>query len=305
MAKLTHTDLTSLTNETSAVNTINANGALTEAAMENTVSRDGTTPNQMGADFDLNGNALLNVGQITYSSGSAQAGLVGPDPSVDNTIARWDGVTGLVLDDSGWTIGDTDTMTAAGTLDMSGNAQTNVLAITGTGGGAFDSNGGNILSGSGTIDSEAGIIQSGGGVIDSESGTIQSGGGLIDSEGGNLNLGGGYIIEYSEKADAESSASNAIDLDLNDGNYFYTTLSENITTLTFSNLPTTGQFASWSWEITQDSSARTITWPAAVVWSGGTAITLSTGSGAIDVVNFWTRDAGTTVYATVVGQDFS
>lgn len=32
-------------------------------ALENTVSRDGTTPNTMKADLDLNGHALLNVGQ--------------------------------------------------------------------------------------------------------------------------------------------------------------------------------------------------------------------------------------------------
>jgi hypothetical protein len=217
----------------------------------------------MEADLDMNSNDILNVGNITFADGTTQIGITGPDPSVDNTIARWDGITGIVLDDSGWTIGDTDTMTAAGTLNMSGNAETNVLAITMTGGGALDTN------------------------------------------GGNIDVGGGYVIDYSELTNSQSSSSNAITLSLANGNYFYTTLSENITTVTFSGLPTSGQYASWSWEITQDSSARTITWPAAVEWSGGTAITLSTGSGAKDIVNFWTRDAGTTIYASVVGQDFS
>ena len=69
MAKLTHSDLTQLSsNETSAVNTINANGALTEAALENTLSRDGTSPNTMGASLDMNSNKILNVAAGTASS---------------------------------------------------------------------------------------------------------------------------------------------------------------------------------------------------------------------------------------------
>ena len=72
MAKLTLTDLTSLTsNETTAINQINANGALIETALENTLSRDGTTPNSMSADLDMNSNNLLNVSNITLASGSA------------------------------------------------------------------------------------------------------------------------------------------------------------------------------------------------------------------------------------------
>ena len=69
MAKLTHANLTQLSsNETSAVNTINANGALTEAALENTLSRDGTSPNTMGASLDMNSNKILNVAAGTASS---------------------------------------------------------------------------------------------------------------------------------------------------------------------------------------------------------------------------------------------
>jgi hypothetical protein len=43
---------------------INVNNGLIEAAMENTLSLDGTSPNQMQADFDLNNNNLLNVATI-------------------------------------------------------------------------------------------------------------------------------------------------------------------------------------------------------------------------------------------------
>jgi len=60
MAKLTLTDVGNLQNEGSAVNTINNNSTATEVALENTLSRDGTSPNQMVADLDMNSNQILN-----------------------------------------------------------------------------------------------------------------------------------------------------------------------------------------------------------------------------------------------------
>lgn len=63
MAKLVLSDITGLTQATA----INANAALIEAAFENTLSRDGTTPNQMDADIDMNSYNLNNVGNITAS----------------------------------------------------------------------------------------------------------------------------------------------------------------------------------------------------------------------------------------------
>ena len=69
MPKLTTTDLTALSsNETSSVNTINANFALVETAMENTLSRDGTATNTMTAALDMNSQKILNV-----ASGTAAA----------------------------------------------------------------------------------------------------------------------------------------------------------------------------------------------------------------------------------------
>lgn len=61
MAKLTLNDLTTLTNETSAVNTLNGNNTATENALENTLSRDGTSPNEMNASLDMNSNQILNL----------------------------------------------------------------------------------------------------------------------------------------------------------------------------------------------------------------------------------------------------
>lgn len=61
MAKLTLTDLASLANQTSAINAINNNYAAIETAIENTLSRDGTAPNTMAADLDMDGHRLVNL----------------------------------------------------------------------------------------------------------------------------------------------------------------------------------------------------------------------------------------------------
>ncbi len=61
MPKIILDDLTSIQNDPTAVDTINDNSALIEAAFENTLSRDGTSPNQMGADLDMNSHKILNL----------------------------------------------------------------------------------------------------------------------------------------------------------------------------------------------------------------------------------------------------
>lgn len=61
MAKITLNDLENLTNDTSVINSINNNNALIEASFENTLSRDGTSPNQMQADLDMNSYRILNL----------------------------------------------------------------------------------------------------------------------------------------------------------------------------------------------------------------------------------------------------
>ena len=59
MAKLTLNDVTTGYQSTTAANT---NNTLIEAALENTVSRDGTAPNTMTGSLDMNGQNILNLG---------------------------------------------------------------------------------------------------------------------------------------------------------------------------------------------------------------------------------------------------
>jgi hypothetical protein len=62
MPKLTLTDIES---GYASVAALNANFTAIENAIENTVSRDGTSPNSMSGDLDMNGRGILNVGSLT------------------------------------------------------------------------------------------------------------------------------------------------------------------------------------------------------------------------------------------------
>lgn len=61
MSKLTLSDVINLQNENTAVGTINANKNTIVTAFDNTLSRDGTSPNSMGADLDMNSHRILNL----------------------------------------------------------------------------------------------------------------------------------------------------------------------------------------------------------------------------------------------------
>jgi hypothetical protein len=64
VAKLTLGDISS-TSAGSLITTFNNNNTLLEAALENTLSRDGTAPNEMNADLDMNSNRIYNLPAAT------------------------------------------------------------------------------------------------------------------------------------------------------------------------------------------------------------------------------------------------
>jgi len=65
MSKITLTDLVNLENQTTTVNAINANNAILETALDNTLSRDGTSPNAMNATLDMNSHQIINLPAAT------------------------------------------------------------------------------------------------------------------------------------------------------------------------------------------------------------------------------------------------
>ena len=113
----------------------------------------------------------------------------------------------------------------------------------------------------------------------------------VDSKG-NLVLNSGAIIERREAVAAS-------DIDLSKGNYFTRTITTT-TTLTVSNVPSSGSVASIILDLT-NGGAGTITWWSGTKWVGGTAPTLTT-SGR-DVLGFFTHDGGTTWSGFLIGKD--
>ena len=107
---------------------------------------------------------------------------------------------------------------------------------------------------------------------------------------------------YNESKGTVTSSAGSLTIDCHNGNVFSLALSENVTSTTFSNPPATGTAFGFSLFVTQDATARTIAWPAAVAWPSGTAPTLSTTSGDVDIFTFTTFNGGTTWYGIVSGQ---
>ena len=68
MPKVSLNDIASLANETSVISTINANNAAIEEGFNNTVSRDGTSPNTFETDIDMNSNRITNVQTVPLNN---------------------------------------------------------------------------------------------------------------------------------------------------------------------------------------------------------------------------------------------
>ena len=109
------------------------------------------------------------------------------------------------------------------------------------------------------------------------------------------------LQDYAEVDQAVTSSSGVLAIDLDSGNTGTITLTENITDIDFTNVPTNG-VSTFTLQITQDTSARTVAINAVTVnggsnvtakTAGGAGFTMSTGSGAIDLVTFLFVDAGT------------
>jgi len=123
---------------------------------------------------------------------------------------------------------------------------------------------------------------------------------------GTINLTGDLKLNENELSDVQIvdfgikeqsvTALATTDLDYSLGSYVNLDLDVNITSLTFSNLPSVGVLT-FRLKVTQNAGGETITWPASFKWpSAGTEPTLSTGAGEIDFVDIWSDDGGTTWY---------
>jgi len=111
----------------------------------------------------------------------------------------------------------------------------------------------------------------------------------------------GFDNGTTEESTVVTSSSNAATINLRDGNVFTHTLTENVT-YTFSNPAASGRASAFILKVTQDSTARTITWPASVDWAAATAPTITATNAGVDVFAFITVDGGINYYGFTLGQ---
>lgn len=121
-----------------------------------------------------------------------------------------------------------------------------------------------------------------------------------------LNPNGGSVFTKSvrETRTAPTISAGALTLDCSQGSVFQVSLNANITTLTLSNPPASGFAYTMILQFMADGTARTVTWPAAVKWSGGFTPTMTSTNGKVDLFTLTTHDGGTNWYASTVGQNF-
>jgi len=130
--------------------------------------------------------------------------------------------------------------------------------------------------------------------------------------GGDQEINAVVLKDYAETDVAVTSTSGVVSINLANGNTGSITLTENITDIDFTNVPTNG-VSTFTLQITQHaSSAKTVAINAVTVngggnvtakTAGGGGYTVSTGASAIDLVTFLFLDAGTPLLNAL--QDFS
>jgi len=116
------------------------------------------------------------------------------------------------------------------------------------------------------------------------------------------------LEDYGETIIGGASGANtgaSYTIDITTGNAFHLILTANCT-FTFSNPASSGISTSFVLFLEQDATgSRTVTWPAAVVWAGGTAPTLTTTGSHTDILSFTTVDGGTTWFGFVSAQNYN
>lgn len=108
---------------------------------------------------------------------------------------------------------------------------------------------------------------------------------------------------YTEIVQTDNT-STAYTINLNNGNVFDLTLTGNCT-FSFSNVPASNCTSITLYLHQDGTGSRTVTWPGAVIWPGGTAPTLTTTANHVDVIVMTTVNAGTTWRAETAALNYS
>jgi hypothetical protein len=100
---------------------------------------------------------------------------------------------------------------------------------------------------------------------------------------------------------APTISSGAITINAAAGNVHNFTLTEPVTSVSFTNVPATGSSYTTTLYALGNGSASPITWPANIVWLGGVTPVASTGNNAMNAYQLTTFDGGTLWYGSYLG----
>ncbi len=112
----------------------------------------------------------------------------------------------------------------------------------------------------------------------------------------NATINDASFAGYKEALISPSISSGEVAFDMANGNFFSVSLTANVTSISFANVPATG-VVPITIEFVQDATGgRTVTgWPAAVKWSGGSAPVITAAANAVDVLSGYTRNGGAAI----------
>lgn len=333
MPKLTLTDITSGYQTASAYN---ANNALIETALENTLSRDGTTPNTMSANLDMNSNKIVNVTDGTNNQDAVTLKQLNDASIVVSTIAA----TAVTLADAGANY--TATTAEAAFAELASTANGEGASIIGIEDAAANMAATNVEDALAEIYVDM-VSQNASPTLNTlylnetaEAGADVAGDGqfwvltatpnvprFTDDAGtdwvlvtNNLafdmndkQLTSPRIANFSLPVETGAIAAGVCTIDLDDGNAVEISLTENITSFTVNNQPSGTSYYEVLIKFVQDATgSRTVTWGgefSGIKWPGGAAPTITTtATTGTDIISVKTFDGGTTWFGNY-SQDYS
>lgn len=109
------------------------------------------------------------------------------------------------------------------------------------------------------------------------------------------------VKTMSEVSSSASISAGSLTLDVSKGTIFNVPLNADVTSLSITNVPSGS--SGLTVLFTADGTPRSVTWGASVLWPGGSAPTITSTNGKVDIFSLVTTNGGTNWYGFVGGQN--